>query len=472
MSEPDPVSAGPAAPLPLCRFQPQSVQAIFDALEACIIVVDASLRVVSLNAAAAALFGRRTEEAAARPVCELFPAGSCPLDILVETLRSGQPIHDYQTPIVLPTGAPGHVLVRTVPLLAVEAPGADRASGVAMLLRDVTEETALRKEATARWRLGGLIGKNPRMRQLYRLVEDVAPSGATVLVRGETGTGKELVARAVHYASARADGPFVLVNCSALSEGLLESELFGHVRGAFTGALADRRGRFEEAHGGSIFLDEIGDVSPAVQVKLLRVLQERVVERVGDNRRIEVDVRVITATHRDLEALVAAGRVREDFYYRIRVVTLRLPPLRERREDIPLLVAHFLERLRGGEVAADAMASEAMRLLLDHAWPGNVRELENALEHAHVLSRGRTIRPEHLPPEIVAGLGPGAGRGLTGAPPHSPAERELIAAALARTGWHRARAARLLGIDRTTLWRKVREYGLRPDEGETPASRR
>ncbi len=467
----EPVADRPA-PVPLCRFRPQSVQAIFDALDECVVVVDAGLRVVSLNAAAARLLGIGEEEAAGRPVCGLFPDGDCPRETLAETLRTGRPVHDYQTPVRLPGGRRGSVLIGTVPLRAVEEepPAAGEAfAGVAMLLRDVTEETELRKEASGRWRLGGIVGKSPAMRDLYRLIEDVAPSGATVLLRGETGTGKELAARALHYASLRAEGPFVKVNCSALSEGLLESELFGHVKGAFTGALADRRGRFEEADGGTILLDEIGDVSPAVQVKLLRVLQERTVERVGDNRPVPVDVRVVTATHRDLEQLVAAGRVREDFYYRIRVVALRLPPLRERREDIPLLVEHFLGRLRGGPVPSDAVAPEALRLLLDHPWPGNVRELENALEHAHVLSRGRPIRPEHLPPELLAAGG--AGRPLAAAPPHSATERDLIAAALARTGWHRTRAARQLGIDRTTLWRKIREYGLRPGEPEDAASR-
>jgi transcriptional regulator with PAS, ATPase and Fis domain len=286
----------------------------------------------------------------------------------------------------------------------------------------------------------------------------VAASDASVLIRGESGTGKELVALALHEGSGRAGGPFVKVNCSALAETLLESELFGHVRGAFTGAVSDRRGRFEAAHGGTIFLDEIGDVSPAVQVKLLRVLQERVIERVGDGRPLAVDVRVVSATNRDLESLLASGRIREDFYYRIKVVRLDIPALRERREDIPLLVAELLAR-HGAPAAT--VSAEALSRLLRHSWPGNVRELENALEHALVLSRGGDIRSEHLPPEIGAGA---AVQGLTAVARGSASERNLILAALTASGWNRTRAARKLGIDRTTLWRKIKEHRLTPAE--------
>jgi transcriptional regulator with PAS, ATPase and Fis domain len=337
--------------------------------------------------------------------------------------------------------------------------------GVALILGDVTEVTALRKQVSGRDRFGQIVGRNSRMQELYRLVEDVAPSDASVLIRGESGTGKELVARAIHHGSSRADGPFVQVNCSALSENLLESELFGHVKGAFTGAVASRRGRFEEAHGGTIFLDEIGDVSPVVQVKLLRVLQERVVERVGENRPIPVNVRVVSATNRDLENLLATGRLREDFYYRIKVVSLVIPPLRQRREDIPLLVTHFLSRIRGETIIPDELSSlvsaDAMEILLRYGWPGNVRELENALEHAQVLGHGERVRAAHLPPEISRGS---HGITLKEVPRHSQREQELIAEALTRTGWNRTRAARQLGIDRTTLWRKIKEYGLAMSE--------
>jgi two-component system response regulator HydG len=267
----------------------------------------------------------------------------------------------------------------------------------------------------------------------------------------------------VHQASDRRAGPFIQVNCSALSENLLESELFGHVKGAYTGAVGDRRGRFEEAEGGTIFLDEIGDVSPVVQVKLLRVLQERVIERVGDNRPIPVNVRVVSATNRDLDTLLATGRMREDFYYRIKVVSLAIPPLRDRREDIPLLVTHFLQRIarREGRSPLPAVSGGAMKALMNHSWPGNVRELENALEHAMVLGREGAILASHLPPEVV---GTATRRGLKEVPLHSESEKQVIAEALDAAGWNRSRAARRLGIDRTTLWRKIKEYALEPEE--------
>ena len=439
-----------------------SLLGLLGALNEGLIVVDPALNVVAMNPAAEMLLRRPRHALAGTPVCRLFGEQACPRDVLEETLRSGAPIVDYQTTIELPGGRRGHVVLRSAPLRGEDG----RDLGLALLLGDVTEVTDLRKLMTGRDRYGRLVGRDPRMRELYALIGDVAGSEATVLIRGESGTGKELVARALHDNSPRAGGPFVAVNCSALTEHLLESELFGHVRGSFTGAVADRRGRFAEAAGGTIFLDEIGDISPVVQVKLLRVLQERVVERVGDNRPLPIDVRVVSATHRDLETLVATGRVREDFYYRIKVVTLRVPPLRERREDIPLLAAHALERfaVRDGLPAAPALTEPALALLMAHTWPGNVRELENALDHALVLARGRPLAPAHLPPELRAGAGQ-RGASAPGRPPaHSAQEREQIEAALRATGWHRTRAARRLGIDRSTLWRKVREYGLEPDE--------
>ncbi len=443
----------------LATMRLDSLAGVVAALNEGLIVLDPALHVVTMNPAAEALLGRSAGELAGVPVCRLFGEASCPRDVLEETLRSGQPVVDYQTTIGLGGDRRGHVLMRSAPLRARD--GSDL--GLALMLGDVTEVTDLRKLVTGRDRYGRLVGRDPRMRELYSLIADVAGSEATVLVRGESGTGKELVARALHDASGRAHGPFVQVNCSALSEQLLESELFGHVRGAYTGAVGDRRGRFAEAAGGTIFLDEIGDVSPVVQVKLLRVLQERVIERVGDNKPQPVDVRIISATNRDLETLLATGRLREDFYYRIKVVSLRVPPLRERREDIPLLAAHILERIARRENLPEppAVSEAALAVLMAHDWPGNVRELENALEHALVLARGAPLAPHHLPPELRESARTGAGGGKP--PAHTEQERELLERVLRETGWHRTRAARRLGIDRSTLWRKVREYGLRPD---------
>ncbi|MCB1183300.1 sigma 54-interacting transcriptional regulator [bacterium] len=444
----------------LGRLPGHAIIEIISALNEGVIALDPDLRIVAMNPTAERMLDRDAAALIGAPVCEFFGDPSCPRDLLAETLRSGDSIIDFQTTISFGDDRRGDVLLRSVPVTGREG----RPLGIVLILGDVTEVTDLRKRVDRQFRLGDIVGRDRKMRELFDLITDVGDSEATVLIRGESGTGKELVARAVHRASRRRGGPFVQVNCSALSEHLLESELFGHVRGAYTGAVGDRRGRFEEAHGGTIFLDEIGDVSPVVQVKLLRVLQERTIERVGDNRPIPVDVRVVSATNRDLDALLATGRLREDFYYRIKVISLHIPPLRDRREDIPLLVSHFAASIARREHLAEipAIGGEAMTALMRHAWPGNVRELENALEHALVLSRGRTVLPAHLPPEVGAPAGTGP-RGLGAVPRHSDAERDVLAAALRETGWNRSRAARRLGIDRTTLWRKIREYGLEPD---------
>ncbi|MEM7308329.1 MAG: sigma-54 dependent transcriptional regulator [Planctomycetota bacterium] len=284
-----------------------------------------------------------------------------------------------------------------------------------------------------------------------------ARSDATVLLHGESGTGKELLARAIHRWSARAEGPFVPVNCAALAESLLESELFGHERGAFTGATERREGRLEAAHGGTLFLDEVGDTSPALQVKLLRVLQERCFERVGGNRTVSVDLRVVTATHRDLRAMVAAGDFREDLFYRLNVIALTLPPLRERRADVGLLAEHFVRDFAAQTGRAGLkLSTEARRALLAHDWPGNVRELRNAIERAVVLCEGDEIAAEDLPGELFEQAVPAVGF-------HARVEayrRQVIEEALAETGGNQTRAAERLGLQRTYLSRLIRKYGI------------
>jgi len=306
-----------------------------------------------------------------------------------------------------------------------------------------------------------LVGAHPAMVSLFRVVQLVARSNATVMVLGESGTGKELVAEAIHKMSPRSRGPFVRVSCSALNESLLESELFGHVKGAFTGAVRDRRGRFEEADKGTLLLDEIGDVSPVVQVKLLRVIQQREVERVGDSSPVPVDVRLVCATHRDLKALVAEGKFRADLYFRLNVFPVRVPPLRERIDDLPRLAAHLL--LAHG---SPPLATGALEVLSAYHWPGNVRELENVLEYASLRAEGGEIRSEHLPDELH--LGPRV--------PHQGSGRhdaDAIRAALEGAGWNRAAAARKLGISRVTLWKKMKRFGIAeagagPGSGEEP----
>jgi two-component system, NtrC family, response regulator HydG len=324
------------------------------------------------------------------------------------------------------------------------------------------------------------VGKSRAMQEVFNLAELAAASQVTVLVQGETGTGKELVARAIHYAGERKGGPLVTVNCSALSESLLESELFGHMRGAFTGAVSDHAGRFERADGGTLFLDEVGDLPPVVQVKMLRFLQEREFERVGDTRPRKADVRVITATHRDLRDLVRQGLFREDLFYRLKVFPITLPPLRDRKEDIEPLLKKFIDSFNaatGKRIVG--VSPDALRIIMDHCWPGNVRELEHAVEHAFVTCPGPYIGPFDLPLEIRRvdlqrrvcdePADPGIAAPAPVTAPHRPATRDELLNALEASDWNKAGAARLLGITRTSVWRRMKALGipLDPVSGQT-----
>jgi two-component system, NtrC family, response regulator HydG len=306
----------------------------------------------------------------------------------------------------------------------------------------------------------GMVGNSLRMQQVFALTQKAAQSEAPVIIFGESGTGKELVAHAIHALGRRREGPFITCNCAALNEALLESELFGHVKGAFTGAYTHRQGRFEAAHRGDIFLDEIGDIPPAIQIKLLRVLETKRFERVGDVRPISVDVRIVTATHRNLESLVSQGKFREDLFFRINVIPIQLPPLRERMEDFPLLVEHFLKHLRqrSGK-SLSGLTPDAMQILLEHPWPGNVRELKGVLEYAFVVAADGLIAPEHLPPKL------GCRESTPAAPPAAGAvlaadEKTALVNALRQTGGNQSRAAALLGVTRVTVWHRMKKYGI------------
>jgi len=322
------------------------------------------------------------------------------------------------------------------------------------------ENRALRRGLRDRYRLENVVGRSEAMLQVYKTAARVASTDATVLIQGESGTGKELVARAIHTASPRASGPFVAVDCGAIAEGVLESELFGHTRGAFTGAQVARRGLFEEAHHGTLFLDEIGDVGPNLQARLLRALQEGTIRRVGANEPIAVDVRIVAATNRDMEAAVKAGTFRADLYYRLHVVSIRIPPLRERREDVPLLAEHFAQK--HGRAEGSAISPAAREILVAYDWPGNVRELENAVARALALNPSGVVIPEDLPDVIRAAhaapapvpapMPPAGDR-----PTLAELERRYATQVLGETGGNKTRAAEVLGIDRKTLYRILGE---------------
>lgn len=357
--------------------------------------------------------------------------------------------------------------------------------GAVETLKDISENITYKNELASLRRMyhiddgfHGIIGRTPVMMHLYEHIESVAALDTPVMILGESGTGKEMVAKALHETGKRSDKPFIKVNCAALSESILESELFGHVKGAYTGADTDRVGRFEAAHKGTIFLDEIGDIPLSVQVKLLRVLEERMIQRVGENRSIPIDVRIITATNKDLEALISEGRFREDLYFRINVFPLNCPPLRDRKDDITLIIQHFIT-IHAEKTGKNILGftPEAMRLMVAHPWPGNIRELRNTVEYAFVLARGKGIRPDHLPEKIrnaagVPGQSPGQnlsveeGAGSLGSQgPESPTtlvvrthERQELINALHKAGGNQTRAAEILGVSRVTVWKRMKKH--------------
>ncbi len=444
-----------AGSLDICMAQKANMEAIFHSVADGIVTLDNDMRVVHVNRAAEAMLGASEAAVSGEPVAEVLRGRTGSVAAVLERTReAGAAVREQEC--VLVTGEDREVRVQVTASLLYDRD--DSIGGAVVVLRDVTHLRALEEALAQRAGLHSITGKSHAMQEIYRLIEQVAPTESTVLIQGESGTGKELIADAIHRSSARADGPFVKVNCSALSEGLLESELFGHVKGAFTGATHDRAGRFELADGGTLLLDEIGDLSERIQVKLLRVLQEREIERVGDSRVRKVNVRILAATHRSLRQLVDDGRFREDLYYRLHVIPIHVPPLRERREDIPLLMDFFLEELKGAVgKSVDGISAGAMRVVMDHRFPGNVRELRNAVEHALVKCHGDMVLVEDLPRELVEAV-----RGATGAleVELGADERSRIVETLKRAGGSRTEAARLLGINRSTLWRKMRRLGI------------
>jgi two-component system response regulator HydG len=366
--------------------------------------------------------------------------------------------HEKQLFGGLVIGCPGdcHCNVKEIEVVGLMLAQAAGVIKRAVLQEEEIQEIQSRVETTAEF--SGIIGKDPKMQLIYKLIEDIAPTDATGLIQGESGTGKELVARAIHRRSTRQNKPFVVINCSAYPATLLESELFGHEKGAFTGAIRQKAGRFEQAHGGTVLLDEIGEIAPSAQIKLLRVLQTQKFERLGGEKTLKVDVRIIAATNKDLLQEVKEGLFREDLYYRLNVIPIQLPPLRERRNDIPLLARHFLRHFaaeQGKKIGQ--LGPEAMRLLLDHSWPGNVRELENTVEHAVVLAKGSRVEASDLPAALHT-----AAKTAQGSTPPTLVEHEskLLLEVLEDCGWNKKQAAKRLGISRSTLYDKIRKYQI------------
>jgi PAS domain S-box-containing protein len=429
---------------------------VLDSINEGVFTVDMDWRITSFNRAAERITRTNRDEALGKACWEVFHANVCEKDCaLRQTFHTGKPVVNATAHIINRQGQRVPIRISTAFL----SDNGGKVIGGVETFQDLSQVEQLQKQLKNRYTFEDIVGRSPAMVRLFELLPPIAESSSTVLIEGPSGTGKELFARAIHNLSPRRKKRFVPVNCAALPDTLLESELFGHRAGAFTDAKRDKPGRFALADGGTIFLDEIGDISPALQVRLLRVLQDRIVEPLGAVEPLQVNVRVVAATNRNLAKLVQSGRFRDDLYYRIRVIHLVLPALRQRREDIPLLTDHIVakfNRLQGKDIAG--VSVEAMARLLEHDFPGNVRELENIIEQAFVLCRGGIIELHHLPPELRAGP-------YTSAEGLSPMslrtmEKLLITEILQRRSGNRTLAARDLGVDVSTLYRKIKAFGI------------
>jgi two-component system response regulator HydG len=444
---------------------------VIETLAEGLVVVDPQGTIIAINQAMEEITGYRREELVGRP-CSLIRTDACFSHQVVgpgercQLFKNGATKHD-KCALVKKDGSLVHVL-KNGALLTDDGggilAGVETFTEISELIAKERVISRLRRELSREDGFQGIVGKSPAMLRLFSLISSAAQSDAPVIIYGESGTGKELVAAALHRLGNRSQGPFIKVNSAALHESLLESELFGHVKGAFTGADRVRVGRFEAAHGGDIFLDEVGDLPLATQAKLLRVLQEKVIERVGDQKPIPVDVRVISATNQDLLRLRAKGRFRDDLFYRINVIPIHLPPLRDRREDIPLLVEAFIERTRlKTRKPITGIDKEALDELLAYSWPGNVRELINVIHYAFVLCPGGGIRPKHLPALNQLQMP---------SPPEAPrrtrlagqVSKERLLDAIHAAGGCRAEAARRLGVSRVTLWKWLKKHNIQVEE--------
>ena len=441
---------------------------VVDTIQDGVMIVNTEGRIVSINRAFETITGYSREEVIGQ-LCSMLGCSAC------EQIREGGSCHwcvmfergklkKQKCTMKRKDGRPVNIVKNASILEDVEG----NVTGAVETLTDITDlmdkdiqieryKRVLKEED----RFRGMIGASASMQQIFDLVSNASMSEAPTIIYGESGTGKELVAKAIHEIGVRKDKPFIKVNCAALNESLLESELFGHVKGAFTGAHKTREGRFESARGGDIFLDEIGDLPLSTQVKLLRVLEEKVVERVGDNRPIHTDVRIISATNQDLKQRVKQGSFREDFYYRINVIPIYVPPLRERIGDIPILAASFFRRLKiksGKDIKE--LSPEALNLLIQYSWPGNVRELKSAFEYAFVSCNGEAILPQHLPTELVT-TRPGSETKRISSESLEEIKKQRLMDALRKSGGNRSKAARILGISRTSVWNQAKRFNIK-----------
>ena len=437
---------------------PPQTRIILDSISDGVFTVDRDWRITFFNRSAEEITGVPASEALGKRCCEVFRANICEsMCALRYTMETGTPVINRPVAVVRADGTEIPISIGT----GILRDDSGEVMGGVESFRDLRLVETLRRELDKQYRFQDIIARSPVMRKLFALLPDIAQSGSSVLIQGETGTGKELFSRAIHNLSSRKQKPFIALNCGALPDTLLESELFGHTAGAFTDAGKSRGGRFAAAEGGTLFLDEIGDITPALQVRLLRVLEDGSYEPLGSSKTLRADVRIIAATHRDLASLVEEGSFRKDLYYRINVVQLRLPLLAERKEDIPLLAAHFIEKLNTlRNRSVTGLGHDALAIFMRHSWPGNIRELENALEYAFILCRNGPIRPEHLP-ETLQGEStrPAALSGCT----LEAVERNAVLESLRRNDWRRMATARELGIDKNTLRRKILRLGIPED---------
>jgi len=447
-------------------LSPSFTRVILDSVADGVFTVDREFRITSFNRAAEAITGVAREFAMGSLCHTVFRTNICEKGCaLRETLRTGEPHSNRAIYIVRPDGRSVPISISTA-LLHDER---ERVVGGVETFRDLSAVEQSREEQIRGSSFQSIISRDHRMRRIFAILPEVARADSTVLVQGPSGSGKELVARAIHDLSPRRDGPLVIVTCGALPDTLLESELFGYKAGAFTDAKKDKPGKLALARGGTLFLDEVGDVSPALQARLLRVLQDKSYEPLGDTRTHRADVRVVAATNKDIQEMIRRGQFRSDLYFRLGVVEIMLPDLRSRIEDVPLLAEHFLQQLcrsRGKDIAS--ISDEVLALLLRYDFPGNVRELRNIIEYAFILCPGGVILPEHLPERLgIARPVPAAGGRAEVGTQLAQAEARLIAEALRRNDYHRIATARELGISKTTLWRKIKRYGIQlPEEDQ------